>query len=104
METNPLGVEGVGAASGSQATTCNPKELVQKALETNKAHQQALANYAEHLAAELQELDSLIVRLFCPPYSTISASWRSSSRMPLKLVMESGDSNLRSKYLELRKR
>jgi hypothetical protein len=48
---------GVECEPGPSAT----KELAEKALQANIAHQRALTKYAEQLEVELQELDSLIV-------------------------------------------
>ena len=36
-------------------------ELISNALETNKAHQSALVAYAQALAAEIHEIDKLLV-------------------------------------------
>jgi len=43
------------------------KELVQRSVQANKDHQAALKSYTERLEAELEALDSLLVRSIIYP-------------------------------------
>lgn len=56
-------------ARSVEGSATPPRELAQKALQANIAHQHALTKYSRQLEAELQELESLMVRLanLCVP-------------------------------------
>jgi hypothetical protein len=77
------------------------KVLAENALEANKAHQYALTKYAERLAADLQEIDKLMVsnlfKLFRP---TSDNCW---PRAPWVQMTERTTLELRYKFLGRRK-
>lgn len=50
------------ASSFSWSTRPDSKTLTRNALNANKAHQYALTEYAKKLSAELEELETLLVR------------------------------------------